>query len=197
MHGLHSAEGDDGVGAGGQVDAAEKWLGGRSGLVIGDFNGTLCRKWRSGDPASQSAMDRRLRELVGWRCHCGAGKDVCKHQLGVYGRVVGRGWDDDGAVRWTRRDRRSSARLDFAVKLNGGEDSWVERDPVWCEGARAAIEEEQPSDLLSDHALCSVAAVTQQHELRAKERRPAPNRLDSSKDGRAARNQFAAYWHEP
>jgi len=114
IHGLHSAETAEDNGAVGQIDAAEKWLGGRPGLIIGDLNGTLCRRWRSGDTTSQSAMDRRVRDLVGWRCHCSFGKEVCQTQLGVCGRVVGLGWESGGEVRWTRRDERSSARLDYA-----------------------------------------------------------------------------------
>eukprot|EP00966_Prymnesium_polylepis_P186004 4311323-Prymnesium_polylepis.1 len=54
-------------------------------------------------------------------------------QLNSRGRVVDSGWDEDGRVKRTRRDRTSASRIDFAVRL-GGRESWVEYDPEWCEG---------------------------------------------------------------
>ena len=83
-HARCSRAGDNG--ADDQLDAVEPmpingWLAGRDGLMLGDINGTLCSHWRSGDSNAQTAMDKRLRQLVGWRCHCKAGTAVCKAQL--------------------------------------------------------------------------------------------------------------------
>jgi hypothetical protein len=126
-----------------------------------------------------------LRELVGWRCYCKPNREVCRLQLNTRGRVVGSGWDADGRVKWTRRDRTSASRIDFAVRLGGGE-SWVEYDPEWCEGARTSREPDTPVDLLSDHALCTVAAVVAAEDVLRGQERIRSNRLEE----RGARRLF-------
>ena len=191
IHGLHSTDQLSEDTAGEQMNAAARWLGGRAGLVLGDINGVLCKSWRTGASTTATAMDKQVRELVGWRCHCKAGSESCKLHLGTRGRVVGLGWDADGRVRWTRRDKTSAARLDYAIKLNS-EEHWVEYEPAWCEGARAAEGAEEPADLVADHALCTVAALVPASEMRRSEGRPRPVRLAGSAVEAEAREQFSS-----
>eukprot|EP00966_Prymnesium_polylepis_P252895 5846066-Prymnesium_polylepis.1 len=127
IHGRHTADAAGDNGADVQLDVAERWFAGRDGLLFGDINGTLCSQWRSGESNAQTAIDRRLRDFVGWRCYCKAGRGTCAPQLNTQGRVVGLGWEVDGRVRWTRRDRTSASRIDFAIRLGNGE-RWVAYD---------------------------------------------------------------------
>ena len=151
VHGLHAAGGEDESGAEAQIDAVETLLGRRAGLIVGDLKGTLCNScpWRSGNAGSLMAMDKRIRSLIGWRCKCKAGRASCRQSLGTSGSVVGLGWNEGGHdVLWTRRDKTSSGRLDFAVKLRNDE-RWVEYEPMWCEAAGASSESDLPSELVS------------------------------------------------
>jgi ribonuclease HI len=165
MHGLNEETpsctiDEDGVGTGRSFEVqrsrAQEWIEDDSaagGLILGDMNRVLCESWRVAGGHRLTPDDRRMREMVGFKCACCWGSPEVTRSGGLVDSM------DPTVTHFKTRTEKGvggekrrhwgdpSAKIDYAVAFGEEEGKWKPRAPQWAEDGRGAP--------VSDHAYMS------------------------------------------
>ena len=116
-----------------QLRSSLDWLEQRSGgLLLGDFNRVVCRKWRLGTSVRLNSSDRALRQAARWGCECCARDDDPDAEE----RMVRGPGGYETPTRYSTEFGKwgaGTARIDGAISVGSEEGRWVVVEEVFPE----------------------------------------------------------------